>query len=74
MTPMLASLLEQMENQPSALDGYVISSAASMAIGHIRALEEALKDISSSERLVTYGDPDVLRQRARDALTNEEAK
>ena len=41
-SPMLASLLEKMANQPGALDSYVIASGASMAITEIRALRAAL--------------------------------
>lgn len=74
MTPMLASMLEQMENQPSALSSHVISHATSMAISHIRLLEAALEDIATPERLITYGDPSVLRNRAKDALTLKEQK
>jgi len=46
MTPLLASLLEALEDQPSSVSGTVISSTAAAAISHIRRLEAALERIS----------------------------
>lgn len=43
MTPMLASMIEQIKSHPGALDSYVISAAAEMAETHIRRLEEAVR-------------------------------
>ena len=49
MSPMLASILEQMENEPGTLDRHVISSGASMAISHIRRLEALLSEAQDHE-------------------------
>lgn len=41
MTPLMSSIIEQMCEQPGALDSHVIASGAAMASDHIRSLEAA---------------------------------
>ena len=77
MTPMLASMLEQMENQPSAFDNTVISHASSMAITHIRTLEGLVRTLIENEPDEPIADGghvvlDLWRQQARLALGIEE--
>ena len=43
MTPMLASMIEQIKNQPGSCDSYVIAHAADMAEAHIRNLESTIR-------------------------------
>ena len=52
MSPMLASILEQMENEPGRLDGITISYGASMATSHIRRLEATVTQMREDFRRI----------------------